>query len=205
MGCGVRGGDEEIIHIDNKPSFGDHVSEGVVHKPLKCSGGVAEAKEHNRGFKEFIVSDESCLPLVTIFDVDVVIPPMNIKVSEVVGVFQLVHKVGDEREGVGIMGGVCVEVSVVLAGVEFTILLLNKEEGGCLEGVGRTNLSCGKVFFEEVLSSFLFIRRKWIDFAYLRHERLIEVDLVVVRSGRGDVIGCFFGEDLGEVGIFHWK
>ena len=28
---------------------------------------------------------------------------------------------------------------------------------------------------------------------------------MVVGSGRGDVVGSFFGEDLGEVGIFQWE
>ena len=85
--------------------------------------------------------DESRLPLVTIFDADVVVPPMNIELSEVASVFQLVHKVRNEREGVGIAGGMFIEVVVVLTGVEFTVFLFDKEERGCLEGVGRTDLS----------------------------------------------------------------
>ena len=101
-----------------------------------------------------------------------------------------------------IVGGVFVEVSIVLAGVEFAIFLLDKEEGGCLGGVGRTDLPDGQVFFEEVLSSFLFVRRKRIDFAYLRCESFVEIDLVVIGSGRGNVVRCFFGEDLSKVGIF---
>ena len=37
----VGGGDEEVIHVNNKPSFSDHVSVQVVHESLKGSGGVA--------------------------------------------------------------------------------------------------------------------------------------------------------------------
>ena len=48
---GVRGVDEEIVHVDDKPSFGDHIVEGVVHEPLKGSGRVGEPKEHNGGFE----------------------------------------------------------------------------------------------------------------------------------------------------------
>ena len=87
--------------------------------------------------------DEGCFPLVTIFDVDIVVPPMNIEFSEVVSIFQLVHEVGDEGKGIGVVGGVFIEVSVVLAGAELTVFLLDKEERRCLEGIGRTNLSCG--------------------------------------------------------------
>ena len=46
MGHRVGGGNEEVIHIDDKPSFGNHVSEGVVHESLKCSGRVVETEEH---------------------------------------------------------------------------------------------------------------------------------------------------------------
>ena len=45
------------------------------------------------------------------------------------------------------------------------------------------NLSSSKVFFEEVLGGFLFIRREQVDFAYLRREGFIEIDLVIVRLG----------------------
>ena len=69
-------------------------------------------------------------------------------------------------------------------------------------GVRGTNLSGSKVFFEEVLSSFLFVGRKQVYFAYLRCEGFIEIDLVVIGSGRGNMVGCFFREDLGEVSIF---
>ena len=87
------------------------------------------------------MGDEGRLPLVTILDVDIIVPLVNIELGEVVSVFQLVHEVGDEGEGVGVTGGVFVEVMVVLAGAKFAIFLLDKEERGCLGGVGRLDLS----------------------------------------------------------------
>ena len=104
---------------------------------------MAKAEEHDGGFKESFVGDEGRFPLVAIFDSDIVVPSMNIEFGEVMSILQLVNEVGNERKGVGIVGGVFVEVSIVLAGVEFAIFLLDKEEGGCLGGVGRTNLSSG--------------------------------------------------------------
>ena len=205
VGLLVQGGDEEVIHVDNQPSFSDHVSEGVIHETLEHSGGVAKAEEHDGGFKEAFVSDEGRLPLVTILDADVVVPLTNIKLGEVASIFQLVHEVGDKREGVGVAGGVFVEVTIVLAGAEFAIFLFDKEERGCLGGIGRTNLSSSQVFLQEVLSSFLFIWRKWVDFAYLRREGFIKIDFMIVGSGRGDMVGHFLREDLGEVGIFRWE
>ena len=86
MEGGVGGVDEEIIHIDNEPSFGNHVVEGVVHESLKGSRGVGEAEEHHGGFKESFVGDEGCFPLVTIFDPYVVVPPSYVELSEDLGI-----------------------------------------------------------------------------------------------------------------------
>ena len=90
VGFGVRGGDEEVVHIDDEPSFSDHVLEGVIHESLECGRGIAKAEEHDGGFEESFVGDEGRLPLVTIFDMDVVVPLTDIKLGEVAGVFQLV-------------------------------------------------------------------------------------------------------------------
>ena len=100
MSFWIRGGNEEVIHIDDEPSFSDHVSEQVVHESLECGRGVAEAEKHDHWFKEFLVRDESSLLLMAIFDTDVVVTPMNIKLGKVVSIFQLVHEVGDEGKGV---------------------------------------------------------------------------------------------------------
>ena len=86
MEGGVGGVDEEIIHVDNEPSFGNHIAEGVVHESLKGSGGVGEAKEHYGGFKESSVGDEGCLPLMTILDSYIVIPPSYVELGEDLGV-----------------------------------------------------------------------------------------------------------------------
>ena len=49
---GFIGGEyEEIVHVDDKPSFSDHVSEGIVHKALEYGRRVVETKEHDSGFK----------------------------------------------------------------------------------------------------------------------------------------------------------
>ena len=142
IGLGVWRGDEKVIHIDDKPSFSDHVSEQVIHELLEYGGGVAEAKEHDCQLKESFVSDEGSFPLVTVFDTNVIVTPSNIELGEMLSVFQLVHKVGDEGERVSITSGVLIEVAVVLARMEFAILLLDKEEGGGLGRVGRSYLPC---------------------------------------------------------------
>ena len=110
VGYEVGGSDEEIIHIDDKPPFSDHVSEQVIHELLECSRGIKKAKEHDGRFKESFVYDKSHLPLVAIFDADIVVPSVNIKFGKMTSVFQLVNKVGDERRGVFIMGSVFIKI-----------------------------------------------------------------------------------------------
>ena len=41
---------EEVVHVDDKSSFDNHVSKEVIHEALE-HGGVIETKEHDSGFK----------------------------------------------------------------------------------------------------------------------------------------------------------
>ena len=86
MEGGVGGEDEEVVHIDDKPPFSDHVTERVVHESLEGSRGVSKTEEHHCGFKQPLMGDEGCLPLVTIFDSYIVAPPSNVKLGENFGV-----------------------------------------------------------------------------------------------------------------------
>ena len=137
---GVRGVDEKIIHVADEPSFGNHVTEGVVHETLEGGGEVGESEEHHHGFKKSFVGNEGRLPLVTIFDSYVVVSPADVELSENLGVSQLVHEIGDEGKGVGVADGMFVDVMIVLARAESSILLFDKEEGRGLRGVRWADL-----------------------------------------------------------------
>ena len=52
------------------------------------------------------MSDEGCLPLVPVFDVHVVITPLNVEFNEVFGISEFVNEVRNEGEGIGISDGV---------------------------------------------------------------------------------------------------
>ena len=82
MGLFVRGQTKEVVHINNEPSFGDHVSEGVIHKPLECCRRVGESEEHYCRFEEAFLCNEGGFPLMAIFDANIVIPPVDVKLSE---------------------------------------------------------------------------------------------------------------------------
>ena len=82
MEGGVGGIDEKIIHIDNKPSFGNHIAEGVVHETLEGGGGVGESEEHHSWLEEPLMGNEGCFPLVTVLDSYVVVPPSDVELSK---------------------------------------------------------------------------------------------------------------------------
>ena len=108
MGSRIWRGNKEVVHIDNELFFSNHILEGVVHGLLESSRRVVEAEEHDCQFKEPFVSDEGYFPLMAVFDLDVVVAPLNVKLDEVMSIFQLVHKVRDKREGVCISGGILI-------------------------------------------------------------------------------------------------
>ena len=65
--------DAEIIHINLKPSFRDHVSENVVHEHLECRQRITEAEEHYCGFKESKWSDKHGFPLISLTNSNVIV------------------------------------------------------------------------------------------------------------------------------------
>ena len=56
-------------------------------------GEVGHAEEHNSGFIESSVGNQSSLPLVAIFNSDVVISPSYVKLGKDHGVFEFVNEV----------------------------------------------------------------------------------------------------------------
>ena len=95
---------------------------------------------------------------MAIFDVNIVIPPMDIKLGEQFGIFEFVDEIGDEGEWISVAGGMFVQASVILTGAETAVFLLDKEEWGSLGEVRRANLSTVEVFLEEVFGGFSFFR-----------------------------------------------
>ena len=80
----------QVVHVDFEPTFGDHVSEDVVHERLKHRRGIAKAKEHHGGFIESERGNECCLPLVFFPDTNVVIAPLDIELGEQHRVFHII-------------------------------------------------------------------------------------------------------------------
>ena len=98
-----------------------------------------------------------------------------------------------------------IEVTIVSAGSESTVLLFDKEEERCLRGFRRVDLSRVKVFINEVVSSLSFFYREGVKFPNLRDKGFVEIDGMVIGASGGNMVGGFFGEDLGILGVFCWE
>src|SRR5260221_7495909 len=61
----------------------DFVPKDVVHHSLKCSGGIAHSKEHDRRFVQSKWRRERCLPSIFFLDLDVIVSPAYVKLGEV--------------------------------------------------------------------------------------------------------------------------
>jgi len=51
MCLSIRGENKEVVHVDDEPSFGDHVSEGVIHEPLESGRELVRPKNMMVGSK----------------------------------------------------------------------------------------------------------------------------------------------------------
>ena len=77
------------------------------------------------------MSSKCSFLLVSIFDAYIVVPS-DIELGKKLCSLEFVKEVSYQWEGVSILNSVFIQVSVILAGSEFSILLLDKEEGRCL-------------------------------------------------------------------------
>jgi len=107
----------------------------MVHERLKCRQRIALAEEHHCRFVEPIRSSESGLPLVSLLDSNIVVSPLDIEFREVTRVLKRINEIGNMGKRVSVLDSMRIYVSVILAGTERSILLRDKEEGGCLRGL----------------------------------------------------------------------
>ena len=124
----VRVGGEDVVEVDHDVSRQDEVLENVVHHGLEGRRGVGKAEIYYQRLEESAVSTEHGLPLVALADADIVESPPDIELREESGPFQTINKVVNERNGVPVLYGHCVQCPVVLDEPELPVLLLYEED-----------------------------------------------------------------------------
>ena len=112
MSC--LGEDEDVVEVDNDVSCMYQLIKNMIHKSLECSRGVGKPKEHDHWFEESLISPESCLPLITFLDPDVIITPSDIKFGEEALVLGLVNEFLDQWQGVLVLDRHVIELLVIL-------------------------------------------------------------------------------------------
>ena len=78
MLCQRLGEDQDVIQVHTDHSFHDEVMEDVIHHCLEGGWTVGESEEHDQWFKEPPVGPECCLPLISLGDAHIVVPPLDI-------------------------------------------------------------------------------------------------------------------------------
>ena len=73
-----------------------------------------------------------------------------------------------------------IEVLVVLARTKGAILFRDKEEQGCLGGLGWNNMSSFQMFFNECLTGLHFLGVEWVYLGDFWSEARFKVNDVVV-------------------------
>ena len=74
---------------------------------------------------------------MSIFNMDIIIPPVNIKFGENFCSLEFVDEIGDEGKEVCIMDSVFIDIVVVMTRVKTTVLFLAKKKGdACKEFKG---------------------------------------------------------------------
>ncbi|KAF8229522.1 hypothetical protein L208DRAFT_1286079, partial [Tricholoma matsutake] len=107
--------DEDVIQVDTDHSLHNEILKNVVHHRLECGRGVCESKKHHQGFEKPMIRVKSGFPFVAPFHVHIVVPTSHVKFCKWISVFN--------REGI--------ESAIILYQQERSILLLDKEDGGC--------------------------------------------------------------------------
>ncbi|KIJ42184.1 hypothetical protein M422DRAFT_171584, partial [Sphaerobolus stellatus SS14] len=88
--------DKDVINVDNDNSLINELLEDFIHHCLESCRTICQAKEHDQRFKKASVGSESSLPFISLFDANIIVPPSNIKLSKVLGLFQFVDQIRNE-------------------------------------------------------------------------------------------------------------
>ena len=155
--------DQDVIQVDHHDTFCYEVLEDIVHHGLEGGGAVGHAKEHCQRFEQASIGPESCLPLISGLDVDVVETPTNVQLGEVSGSTELRYEFRDQWKGVLILDHHGIKCSVVLNQPEGAVLFLDKKYRGYYRRFRGANLSSMQVLFQEGVQLLLFHRRQGVD------------------------------------------
>src|SRR5258707_5641564 len=108
------GVDKDVIHVAYDFTTINELMKDVIHHHLECHRGVAQSEEHDSWFEQASVSLECCLPLITLLDLHVVEPPVEVKYGEERSTLEAGQDIKAKGEGVGVLDCDLVQLPIVL-------------------------------------------------------------------------------------------
>ena len=82
--------DEDVVKVYTYSPFHDKVPEYVIHHGLEGGWAVCETEEHYQRFEQSSVGLRGCLPLITLTNVNIVVPQSDVKLCQNACMMQLV-------------------------------------------------------------------------------------------------------------------
>src|SRR5260221_62382 len=112
---GEGGGvDKDVVHVAYDFAMINELMKDVVHHHLECCRGVAQSEEHDSWFEQALVSLECSLPFITLLDLHIVEPPVEVKYGEELSTMEVGQDIRDKGEGVGVLDHDLIQLLIVL-------------------------------------------------------------------------------------------
>ena len=119
--------DEDVIEVVDRELV-KISSYRMVYYSLEGSWRICQPKRHSQVLEMPISSSESRLPLVACLNTNVGIRCRKVEPYEVARPGQPIPQLGDQGQGVPVLHGLFVQLSVVYAHLEFAVLLGHKKD-----------------------------------------------------------------------------
>ncbi|KAF8229155.1 hypothetical protein L208DRAFT_1287910, partial [Tricholoma matsutake] len=123
--------DEDVIQVDTDHSLHNEILKNVIHHHLECGRGVCESEKHRQGFEKPTICAKSGFPLVTPFHAHIVVPPSHVEFCKVRNAPMFVDQFCRDEDRISVFDHEGIESAIILYKLEGSILLLDKEDGGC--------------------------------------------------------------------------
>ncbi|KZT56496.1 hypothetical protein CALCODRAFT_421219, partial [Calocera cornea HHB12733] len=66
---------KDLEHLSHSSTLIDEFAKDVVHHGLEGAGAVDQAEKHHERFEQAAICSKCCLPLISLFDPDIVVTP----------------------------------------------------------------------------------------------------------------------------------
>jgi len=120
---------EDVIQVDDAEDI-EEITEAVVSISLKGCGSVGETEGHDEIFEVTITSTEGGLVFIAVCNPELVICVGHIQARKSISAFEAIEELRNEWEGVTVLDGDIVELSIIDAETEGTIRLFDEEDRG---------------------------------------------------------------------------